>query len=91
MEYTECYICDYGQFAQLVFLVLLALAALLGVRRRAWTFVAALSVLPLAEWYMEGLGSGLAAMVAILIGTIVALTVSRTRRGRSADSGLTSA
>jgi hypothetical protein len=91
MEYTECYSCDYSQFAQLVFLVLLAVAAFLAVRGRAWTFVAALSVLPLAEWYMEGLGSGLATIVAILIGALVALTVSRTRSGRSADSGLTSA
>jgi len=92
MEYTDCYYgCELGPLAQGIFLALLAFVAFLGVRRRAWTFVAALFAVPLAEWFMEGLVSALAAMLAILIGTFVALTVTRTRKGRSADSGLTSA
>ena len=91
MTYTECYICELGPFAQGIFLALLAFVAFLGVRRRAWTFGAPLFAVPLAEWFMEALGSALAAMLAVLIGVLVALTVSRTRRGRSADSGLTSA
>jgi hypothetical protein len=89
MEYADCYICDFGPLGQAVFLVLLVLATFLGVRRRAWTFVAALAALPLLEWYTEGLESGVAAMLAVLIGTLVAAT--RNRKGRSADSGLTSA
>jgi hypothetical protein len=91
MEYTDCYICDLGPLAQLLFLALLALVAFVAVRSRVWTLVASLSAVPIAEWYMEGIPSALAAAAAVLIGSLVALMLTRNRKGRSPGSGLTSA
>ena len=80
MEYAECYF-GCGDPLLMVGLILAAIvASFLAVRRRAWTFVAGLIGLPMAEWYLDGAEFALVFCAALLIGGLVGLEMSAKHR-----------
>jgi hypothetical protein len=83
MEYLECYICSLDPLVQWLVLVALAVIAFLAVRSRVWSFVVALSAVPLGLLYMEGISSALATAGALLIGVFVGIRMAPGRKGPS--------